>query len=88
MHIQLHAHAHQAFTSVDSLLTCLFSKLMMKQVMCFFSPSVPTPIVQAMLIELLKVAAPDLIDCIHSPDLEDRPMSDNALFAVHLFHRW
>ncbi|KAK7115409.1 integrator complex subunit 8-like [Littorina saxatilis] len=50
--------------------------------------SVPTPIVQAMLIELLKVAAPDVIDCIHSPDLEDTTMSDSALFAVHLFHRW
>ena len=55
------------------------------RVICF---SIPTPIVQAMLIELLKVAAPELIDCIHSPDLEDTSMSDNALFAVHLFHRW
>nr|KAG5712950.1 hypothetical protein BaRGS_021744 [Batillaria attramentaria] len=50
--------------------------------------SVPTPIVQALLIELLKVAAPQLIDNIHSPDLEDTTMSDSALFAVHLFHRW
>ncbi|KAL8569201.1 hypothetical protein ACOMHN_051881 [Nucella lapillus] len=49
---------------------------------------VPTPIVQALLIELLKIAAPELIDCIHSPDLEDTAMSDQALFAVHLFHRW
>ncbi|XP_076470196.1 integrator complex subunit 8-like isoform X2 [Babylonia areolata] len=49
---------------------------------------VPTPIVQALLIELLKIAAPDLIDCIHSPDLEDTAMSDQSLFAVHLFHRW
>ncbi|PVD21213.1 hypothetical protein C0Q70_19382 [Pomacea canaliculata] len=50
--------------------------------------SVPTPIIQALLIELLKIAAPDLIDNIHSPDLEDTSMSDSALFAVHLFHRW
>lgn len=53
-----------------------------------FLCSVPTPIIQALLIELLKIAAPDLIDNIHSPDLEDTSMSDSALFAVHLFHRW
>ncbi|XP_005107242.1 integrator complex subunit 8 [Aplysia californica] len=49
---------------------------------------VPTPILQALLIELLQVCVPDVIDNIHNPDLEVSALSEIGFFVVHLFHRW
>jgi len=50
--------------------------------------SVPTPILQALLIELLHICVPSVIDNIHNPDLNVKELSELGFFVVHLFHRW
>ncbi|XP_059163560.1 integrator complex subunit 8-like [Physella acuta] len=50
--------------------------------------SIPTPILQALLILLLQTCVPSVIDNIHNPDLDVSTLSPLGLFVVHLFHRW
>ncbi|XP_041376535.1 integrator complex subunit 8-like [Gigantopelta aegis] len=49
---------------------------------------VPLPVSQTLLVELLRMTMGDLMVSAKDPDLDLSTLSDEAAFAVHLYHRW